>query len=203
MSTDKTIDYYFSVVSPWAYMGHARFLDIAQKFGCQVVYHPLSSPDLFPATGGQLLKDRAQHRKDYRLVELARWSKHLGISLNLQPQYFPIPEAPASKLILAAQEAGHDVGPLLGAIFKAVWTDELDASDAPTLKKLADGCGLDGAALLEASTDESYDSAFAQTTQSAIARGVFGYPSYVYNDELFWGQDRLDFVERALNAASA
>jgi len=107
------------------------------------------------------------------------------------------------KFFLASPYAALFVAPLLGAIFKAVWTDELDASNAPTLKKLADGCGLNGAALLEASTDESFDNAFAQTTQSAIARGVFGYPSYVYNDELFWGQDRLDFVERALSEVSA
>lgn len=201
MGTDKTIDYFFSIMSPWAYLGDRRFQDTAKRFGARIVYHPLSSPDLFPATGGLLLKDRAQHRKDYRLVELERWSKHLGLPLNLQPQHFPVPEAMASKLVLATQNAGEDTGPLLSAIFKAVWADELNVSDAPTLKKLADGCGLDGAALLQASTDESYDSAFTQTTQSAIARGVFGYPSYIYNDELFWGQDRLDFVERALSEA--
>lgn len=196
-----TIDYYFSIVSPWAYIGHQRFLDIAKRFNAQVIYHPLSSPDLFPATGGQLLKDRAKHRTDYRLVELARWRDHLGLDLNLQPKHFPIPEAPASKLILAAQDAGQDVGPLLGAIFKAVWADERDASDPETLQKLADGVGLDGAELLKAASDSRFETAFSDTTQTAIANGVFGYPSYVYKGEMFWGQDRLDFLERALETA--
>lgn len=163
-----------------------------------MIYHPLSSPDLFPATGGQLLKDRAQHRKDYRLVELARWRDHLGVALNLQPKHFPVPEAPASKLILATQDAGKDAGPLLSAILKAVWADELDASNQDTLTSLANAAGLDGAKLWEASSADRFDQAFADITQNAIARGVFGYPSYVYNDELFWGQDRLDFLALAL-----
>jgi len=202
MSSEKTIDYFFSIMSPWAYLGDRRFQDMAKRYGARITYHPLSSPDLFPATGGLLLKDRAQHRKDYRLVELERWSKHLDIPLNLQPQHFPVPEAPASKLVLASQDAGQDAGPLLGAIFKAVWADEMNVSDEATLVALADSCDLDGPALLEVSHDPSFDTAFAATTQAAITRGVFGYPSYIFKDELFWGQDRLEFVERALSAAS-
>lgn len=196
-----TIDYYFSVASPWTYLGDGRFQGLAKRFGARVIYHPLNSPDLFPATGGLLLKDRAQHRKDYRLVELARWRDHLGIPLNLNPKHFPVPEAPASKLILAAQDAGEDAGPLLSAILQAVWADERDASAPDTLVELADASGLNGQALMQASTQSSFDQAFQDTTQTAIGRGVFGYPSYVFNEELFWGQDRLDFLERALSAA--
>ncbi len=199
MSNDAIIDYYFSVVSPFTYLGDARFQELAKAHGTRVIYHPLSSPDLFPATGGQLLKDRAQHRKDYRIVELKRWRDHLGLAINIQPQFFPVPEAPASKLILAVQEAGHDAGALVSWLLKAVWVDELDVSDADTLVTLANAAGLDGAAMLNASQDASFDQAFADTTQTAITRGVFGYPSYIYKDELFWGQDRLDFLERALS----
>jgi len=199
MSTPIQIDYYFSVISPWAYLGNARLHDLAKRANAQVVYHPQSSPDLFPATGGLALKDRAQPRKDYRLVELARWSKHLGIALNLQPKHFPTPEASASKMILATQDAGQDAAPLLGAIFKAVWSDELDINDPDALIMLADKSGLNGKALLEASSAARFDTAFAETTQAAIKCGVFGYPTYAYNDELFWGQDRLSFLEDALN----
>lgn len=200
MSTNPRIDYYFSVISPWAYLGDTRFQDLVKRTSTQVTYHPLGSPDLFPATGGLPLKDRAQQRKDYRLVELARWSKHLGIALNLQPKHFPTPEATASKMILAAQDAGQDAGPLLSAIFKGVWADELNVNDPDTLITLADKNAMDGKALLEASGTERFDTAFAETTQAAIKRGVFGYPTYVYNNELFWGQDRLAFLEDALNA---
>ncbi|MBL4614336.1 MAG: 2-hydroxychromene-2-carboxylate isomerase [Magnetovibrio sp.] len=194
-----TLHYYFSIVSPWAYLGDQRFQEIAKRSQAQVIYHPLSSPDLFPATGGQLLKDRAQHRKDYRLVELARWSDHLDVALNLQPKHFPVPEAPASKLILAVQESGEGAGPLLSAILKAVWADELDVSTPETLTKLTTAAGLNGETLWAASKAPSFDQAFKDTTQAAIASGVFGYPTYVYKDELFWGQDRLDFLARAIN----
>ncbi|MCW8915244.1 MAG: 2-hydroxychromene-2-carboxylate isomerase [Magnetovibrio sp.] len=196
--TGPKIDYYFSILSPWTYIGDTRFQDIAKRTGAAVTYHPLSSPDLFPATGGQLLKDRAQHRKDYRMAELQRWKDHLGIPLNLNPAHFPVPEPPASKLILAVQEDGNDAGPLLSAILKAVWVDEKNASDPDILIALANDCGLDGNAMMTASGDASFDQAFSSCTQNAIAAGVFGYPSYIFNSELFWGQDRLDFLERAL-----
>lgn len=198
MTAPQTVDYYFSVVSPWAYLGNARFHDLVERAGAHVVYHPLSSPDLFPATGGKLLKDRAQHRKDYRLVEMERWSTHLGMPLNLHPKHFPAPEAPASKLILAAQEAGHDAAALVAGIFKAVWVEDRNIGGDETLTVIADASGLDGAKLMAAAASPAFDQAFADATQTAIARGVFGYPSYIVNGEVFWGQDRLDFVERAL-----
>jgi 2-hydroxychromene-2-carboxylate isomerase len=198
----KTIDYYFSVISPWTYMGDERFLTLAKKYGYAVRHSPLLSPTLFPATGGLALKDRAAPRKAYRLMELERWSKHLGISINLQPKFFPVSEAPASKLILAALDLGLDVAELTHALGRATWEQEQDISDPATLTAIATACGLDGAALLAKSADEAYDAKLHAQTQDAIARGVFGYPTYALGDELFWGQDRLDFLERALQKGS-
>jgi len=199
--TSKTIDYYFSVFSPWTYFGDKRFRDLAQKYGFKVRHHPQLSPVLFPATGGLALKDRAEPRKAYRMMELERWREHLGININLTPKFFPVPEAPASKLILAALDAGQEVGELTHALGRATWEEERDISDAATLIDIATACGLDGVALLEASMDESYDKALNDEAQSAIERGVFGYPTYAVGDDLFWGQDRLDFLERALQKA--
>lgn len=197
--TSKTIDYYFSVLSPWTYMGDQRFRDMAKRYGFEVRHHPLLSPILFPATGGAALKDRAKPRLDYRLQELARWRKHLALTFNLQPKHFPIPEANATKLILAAQDAGEDVGPLTYAILCAVWEDEKDISDPATLQAIAQSVGLDGQALLAQSQKSTYDEKAEAETQAAIANGVFGYPTYVLGHEKFWGQDRLDFLERALS----
>lgn len=202
-ATRPLIDYYFSVISPWTYLGDGRFQELAQRFDAQVIYHPLSSADLFPATGGQLLKDRAKPRKDYRLVELARWKKHLGVPLNVQPKHFPVSEAPASKLLLATQSSGQDAGPLLSAILKAVWAEERDISDVDTLIALAGLCGLDVETLFRTAQSPEYDAAFSTCTQMAIQRGVFGYPTYALNNELFWGQDRLPFLESALTANGA
>ncbi len=195
---DKIIDYYFSVFSPWAYMGDLRMRAMAKEYGYEIRYHPQLSPALFPATGGLALKDRAEPRKAYRMMELERWREHLGININLNPKFFPVPEAPASKLILAALDAGHDVGELTHALGRATWEEERDISDLETLKDIATACGMDGAALVEASTDAAYDQRLDDECQAAIARGVFGYPTYAVGDALFWGQDRLDFLERTL-----
>lgn len=198
--TSKTIDYYFSVFSPWAFFGDQRLRDMAAKHGYTIRHHPQLSPVLFPATGGLALKDRAAPRQAYRMAELARWSKHLGIAINLSPKFFPVPEVAASKLILAARDQGHDVGELTHALGRATWMEERDISDPATLAAIATACGLDGAALVEASADAAYDKKIDDECQAAIARGVFGYPTYAVGDELFWGQDRLDFLERALEA---
>lgn len=199
--SSKTIDYYFSVFSPWAFFGDQRFRDMAAKHGYTIRHHPQLSPVLFPATGGLALKDRAEPRKAYRMTELDRWRKHLGININLTPKFFPVPEAPASKLVLAALDAGHDVGELVHALGRATWVEERDISDPATLSDIAAACGFDGAVLVAASADPAYDEKLNAEAQAAIARGVFGYPTYALGDELFWGQDRLDFLERALENA--
>lgn len=196
----KIIDYYFSVFSPWAFFGDQRLRDMAQKYGYTIRHHPQLSPVLFPATGGLALKDRAKPRQAYRMMELTRWSKRLGIAINVTPKFFPVPEAPASKLLMAAMDKGHDVGELTHALGRATWMEEKDISDANTLSAIATACGFDGPALVAASSDEAYDQKLADEGQAAIARGVFGYPTYAVGDELFWGQDRLDFLEDALKA---
>ena len=199
--TAKIIDYYFSVFSPWAYFGDARLRAMAAKHGYSVRHHPQLSPVLFPATGGLALKDRAEPRKAYRMAELERWREHLGIDINLTPKFFPVPEAPASKLILAALSAGHDVGELVHALGHATWVEERDISDAATLSAIATACGFDGETLINASADEAFDNALKAEAQAAIDRGVFGYPTYAVGDDLYWGQDRLDFLERKLQDA--
>ena len=196
----NTIDYYFSVFSPWAYMGDARLKGLAKAHDKVVRYHPLLTPLLFPATGGIALKDRAQPRKDYRMAELKRWRDLLGVELNLEPKHFPVPEAAASQLILATQDAGEDPGTLVHAIFRAVWVEERDINDPATLTEIANAVGLDGQELSIKSQSSEFEQACQDETQAAIKAGVFGYPTYVYGDELLWGQDRLDFLERALNA---
>ena len=197
--SNMIIDYYFSVISPWAYMGDERLRDIAAKHGYEVRHHPMLSPRLFPATGGKPLKDRAPQRQDYRMQELTRWTKHLGFALNLQPKFFPAPEAAASQLIWAARDADpKKVGLLANALMRAVWEDEQNIADDATLAKIATACKLDGDALVKASKGDAYVKAIEADVDAAIERGVFGYPTYVLGDDLFWGQDRLDFLERAL-----
>lgn len=194
---NKTIDYYFATVSPWMFLGHDRLLAIAARHGAQVVPKPVNFGEVFPASGGLPLAKRAPQRQAYRLVELKRWSEFLGVPINIQPKFFPANGDLAACWVLAAAETNPQAAlALTGAIGRALWQGERDIADAATLAAAARECGLDATPLAARAPDMS--ARYAQLTKEAIDRGVFGAPTYVYRDELFWGQDRLDFLDRKL-----
>lgn len=196
----KTIEYFAAPQSPWTYIGHERFVALAKKHGAEVLLKPVDAAKLFAATGGVPVAQRPPSRQAYRLAELARWSKHLGMPLNLHPKFFPVSGEPGGKLIIAAlHAAGTDKAlALLGALGRACWADEANIADADTLVAIASGVGLDGAALLALSGSDAVAADFARNTEEAIAADVFGVPWYRVDGEGFWGQDRLEFVERTL-----
>lgn len=196
----KQVDYYFTPQSPFAYLGHERFAAIAQKHGAQVSLKPCDLGKVFSVSGGVPLAQRPPQRQAYRLVELRRWSEYLAMPMNLQPAFFPVSGDAASRLILAAQIANGTARAmaLTGAICRAVWAEERNIADAATLAQIADEGGLDGAALLKASEAQAVQAAYAQNTQDAISAGVFGAPWFILDGEPFWGQDRLEFLDRAL-----
>ncbi|MGD9944467.1 MAG: 2-hydroxychromene-2-carboxylate isomerase [Burkholderiaceae bacterium] len=200
--TDKTIEYFVIPSSPFAYLGHDRFVAMARRHGAAVEVKPFDlGGKVFPISGGLPLPKRSPQRQAYRLVELERWSRTLGVPLNPAPRHFPVPVDDASLMIAAALRAyGNEAAlQLAGAQQRAVWAEQRDISDAATLKAIAAECGLDGERLF---TDrEAARADYDAFTQQAIDRGVFGAPWYVYRGEPFWGQDRLDLLDRALAAA--
>ncbi|NML87323.1 2-hydroxychromene-2-carboxylate isomerase [Polaromonas sp.] len=202
MST--TVDYYFTPQSPWAYLGHARFSQIARAAGATVRVLPIDlGGKVFPISGGLPLGQRAPQRQAYRLLELKRYSGYQGLLLNVKPKYFPASGDDASRLIIAVDlhDGTEAAMKISGAIFTAVWAQERHIADEKVLAGLLAECGL-GAGRLEQSYSQAVQERYESNTVQAIAAGVFGAPSYVIDGELFWGQDRLDFVERKLNARS-
>ncbi|MBM3599040.1 MAG: 2-hydroxychromene-2-carboxylate isomerase [Alphaproteobacteria bacterium] len=197
----KVIDYYFTPMSPWAYLGSQRFAAMAEKFGATVKVKPVDYGRIFPVSGGLPLPKRAPQRQAYRLVELKRWRDHLGVPLNVQPKHHPGPGEKPSFLIIAADRDRFDAMRLSHALMTAVWSQDRDLNDDATLIAIADECGMPGDRLLAASRDEKIKATFDAYTQEAIDRQVFGAPTYVVDGELFWGQDRLDFLERKLARA--
>lgn len=196
----RTVDYYFAPQSPWAYLGHQRLTDIARRTGARIRVMPMDlGGKVFPISGGLPLGQRAPQRQAYRLVELQRFSEHLGAPLNLKPKYFPVGGDDAARLILAADLAqGPDAAmAMAGAVLSACWAQERNIADEKVLAELLAEQGLP-AALLEKSHSQAVQERYDACTQAAIDAGVFGAPSYVIDGEIFWGQDRLDFVERAL-----
>ena len=200
----QTVQYYFAPHSPWTYLGHLRFWDIARKAGAAVEVLPVDlGGKVFPVSGGQPLGKRAPQRQAYRLVELERFSELLHAPLNVQPKYFPVAPDDAAKLIVAVDlhdgtQAGMHIA---DAVLRAVWVEERNIADEATLAALLRERELPARRLEDAHSQvvaERYES----NTQRAIGAGVFGAPTYAIDGELFWGQDRLDFVERRLSVAT-
>jgi 2-hydroxychromene-2-carboxylate isomerase len=196
----KTIDYYFSVNSPWTYLGHARFVEIARRAGAHVAVKPVDMARVFAASGGLPVAQRPRQRQLYRMAELRRWRAHLGIPINLEPRHFRVPTEMAARLIIAADLKDLNALALTGFLGRAVWEEERDISNPETLKAIAAEHDRNAELLWEAAQAPETKAAYDAYTQEAIDRQVFGAPTYVYRDELFWGQDRLDFLERALAA---
>ncbi|MBF6615804.1 2-hydroxychromene-2-carboxylate isomerase [Pollutimonas thiosulfatoxidans] len=197
----KTIRYYLVPKSPWTYLGHERLLELARKHGAAIEPRPFGlTQAVFPISGGLPLNERPVQRQAYRLVELQRWSDYLGLPLTLHPKHFPVDDLAASKMIISvAQAHGNDSAlRLAGAMLRAVWAEERDIADTDTLIQLANESGLNGDAVYAA--HENGAPLLERYTQEAIDLKVFGAPWYEYNGESFWGQDRLDFLDRALAA---
>jgi 2-hydroxychromene-2-carboxylate isomerase len=193
------IDYYLFAQSPYAYMGHARFCALVSRFGATVNVLPMDGAVVFPATGGLPLPKRAPARISYRMDELKRWRDFLGLPMHVQPKFFPVAGNPASLMIIAAAQQGQDAAlKFTGAVLSAVWERELDIASADILAQLAGEAGLDAAALAQAAAQPDVQARFEANSQQAIAAEVFGAPTYVLDGERYWGQDRLDFLERAL-----
>lgn len=199
----NSIDYFLAPQSPWTYLGHERFAKIAQATGARVRVLPIDlGGQVFPVSGGLPVGQRPPQRQAYRLVELRRFSEFLGLPLTLKPRYFPVAGDAAARLIIAADLAdGSDAAMrMTGAVLSAVWTQERDIADPLVLAQLLLECGL-SAGRLEQSDSPAVQQRYDSNTQQAIAAGVFGAPSYVVDGEIFWGQDRLDLLERRLRPA--
>lgn len=194
---EKTIDYYVTLISPWTYFGHERLVKIAEQHGATISIRPVDFSVIFPQTGGLPLAKRSEQRKAYRMQELQRWREHLQIDLNLEPKHFPVSDKDAASMVVNLREQDSKAAVnLAGAFLKACWLEERDISDRETILSIAAENGLDGDSLL-ANSDAAVES-IAQDSVKAIELGVFGAPTYCFNEQLYWGQDRLDFLERAL-----
>jgi 2-hydroxychromene-2-carboxylate isomerase len=198
----KHVDYYLSLNSPWAYLASKRFEAIARKHGADVTIWPVDFGSVFSVSGGLPLPKRAPQRQAYRMMELKRWRQHLGIKLTLEPKFFPANELPAARCVVALREQGRmaDAIKLAHAVLNALWTADRDTGDPATLKAIITECGLDGDAVMKAGETSEMAAKRDAYTKHAIDQGVFGAPFFVIDGERFWGQDRLDFVDRKLAA---
>ncbi|HMM93084.1 2-hydroxychromene-2-carboxylate isomerase [Bradyrhizobium sp.] len=198
-----TITYYLSLNSPWTFMGSALFAEIVQRYGADVDVKPCKFGPIFEQTGGLPLPKRSPQRRAYRLMELKRWREVRGIPLNLEPKHFPSDDLAAVRLVISAKLQGKDAHLLSLEFGRAIWEREESLADAAVMAAAAQRAGLDAAALrANGPPDAELDALYEQYTQDALKAGVFGAPSYVLpSGEIFWGQDRLELLDRALKMA--
>ncbi len=196
------IEYHFAPNSPWTYLGHERLRRIARAAGASIEVLPIDLGQIFPVSGGLPLAKRAPQRQAYRLVDLKRFSQALGLPLTLHPKHFPVAADDAARLIITVQanDGTEAALNLAGAVMRAVWVHEQNIADGATLAALVREAGLDAQRLQQAKLPAAQER-YAANTARALAAGVFGAPSYIALGELFWGQDRLDLLERRLAAA--
>jgi 2-hydroxychromene-2-carboxylate isomerase len=196
----RRVDYYFSMVSPWAYIGHATFMDIARRHQVAVTYKPVTLGSVFAETGGLPLAKRHPVRQRYRLFEMQRWREKRKLKFAIRPKFWPFDVNLADRFVIATVAGGHDPDPFLRKAFSAVWEEERNLGDEATLTTIAAEAGLPAAEFAEAAKSDAVQSLYEQNFHDAVGADAFGSPCYVLEGEVFWGQDRLDLLNDALTS---
>lgn len=192
------IDYYFSVLSDWAYMGGERFENLGRRYNARINHLPMRLAVLYANTGGIVLQKRSIQRQNYRVVELARWRDKLGMPITLHPKYYPTDDTLAACSIIVAAQHGLDPGRLANLIHRAIWVEEQDVADEGTLRRIIGAMTPHPEKVLEAARSAGARETLDRNTREAGERGVFGSPFYIFEDQIYWGQDRLDFLDEQL-----
>ncbi len=191
----KIIEYFFSIGSPWAFIGLKPFADLAERMGAEV--RPYLTT-VVEENGGIYSRNRPEARRAYWHKDLARWSRVRGRALKMEGRASLSDPVPASFMVLAAILDGKPWLPLTLALQEAFWLRAEDIGNPEVRRNIADSLGLDGSALLKREQDSDVQTKWRNDRDYAISRGIFGFPSYRIDGEIYWGQDNLPFVEQHL-----
>jgi len=197
------VSYFFSMVSPFAYIGHDPFMALAAKHNLTVNYRPMKLGEVFAESGGLPLAKRHPLRQAYRFIELQRWQDKRGLKFNIQPKFFPFDPSTADRVVIAICEARQEPGPFMALGFNAVWVENRNLADEAVVAEVLEAAGMKSGALIKAAQEDRIGELYEQYTTEAIEKGCFGSPCYVLNGEPFWGQDRLELLEDAIRSGRA
>jgi 2-hydroxychromene-2-carboxylate isomerase len=196
----EAIDAYYWMQSDWAYFGNPRLKAMAKRYDLAINHRPVDLATVYARTGGIKLPYRSKERKNYRLIEMRRFSRILGMPINLEPKFGPVTGHLPSWFVIAAEKQGHDVHDLCHSIMTGLWVEDLDIEDPQVLVQMAEKNGLDGGKILAQAQDPKTELVYMAYTNEAISRGVWGAPFYFFRNEPFWGQDRLEMLEDTIAA---
>ena len=200
MTNQKTIDFYFSFISLYTYIGYEAFGSLVTKHNLKINYKPIDLHTIFNASGGLPVSKRPPQRQSYRLVEMQRWSLARNIPLVLKPKHHPSNPVIGHRMLLAAIENHLDVETFIGNALKILWVDDHNIEDPEIIIDAANRSGLDGKQLFNQSADARYDAELNRFTTEALESQVFGTPFFIYQGEPFWGQDRLEMLDELITS---
>lgn len=195
-----TIEYYFTSASPWSYLGHEAIGEVARKHGARLDIRPVDLSSVWAVSGGVPLAKRSPTRQRYRLIELQRYSELRGIAMNLKPKYAPVDASLADLATVAILLDRGDPFGFIRRVMRAYWAEEQNIADRDVIAGLLDAEGFDQTAILEVAGSEAAFDMRQRNSEAAIAADAIGAPAYVLNGEVFWGQDRIDLLDRALSS---
>lgn len=196
----KQIEYFYSAHSAFAYLGHPKLLEIKETYGLAIKHRPIALSPVIEAAGGLPFGSRTQMHVDYFFGrQLERWAEVRSLQLlSHRPTYHDASLDLANGMLIAAIEADIDVDRLSFALFQGHWRDDIDLDDKEALSKAAAAIGIDPEPLLEVALSEAIQRTHRLNTQEATDRGVFGSPTYFFDGEMFYGQDYLEMLVRAI-----
>lgn len=199
----RTLSYYFSLQSPWSYLGHDALMRLVSRHGLRVAWKPLNLLALFPESGGLPLAKRHPLRVAYRTVELQRWRDLRQVPLNVRPAYWPVDIARADRIVVTLAGSGSDPDPFVRLALAALWAEDRNLADGTVLAHLLASAGLNAGEVLARADSAATLATYGDNLREALSSGVFGAPTYLLDGEPFWGQDRIELLEEALASGRA
>ena len=193
------VEYYYSIASPFSYLALERFLSLVKKYNLEIEEKPLDLVGkIFSNTGGLPVPKRHPSRQKYRLIEIDRIAKKFNVKINKQPKFFPPsdPHLPA-KFVIAACKKGDKLR-FGKTCLEYIWSLEKDISDYKILEEICEKLKLNFEEIKNLALSDEIDLKYKKNSKDAIDQNVFGAPSYVLENEIFWGQDRLEYLEDAI-----
>ena len=203
----RVVEYFFTLQSPWSYIGHATFTEVAARHDARIDYRPMNLGRIFPESGGLPLAKRHPARQAYRLVELQRWIAKRRLPMVMHPRFWPFDPTLADRVVTALAAAGGDAAAhiprVLPRLFAGTFEREEDLADDRVVAAVLDEAGLDAAAIIASAREDVIGEVYAENAAMALARGAIGAPTYCLDGEVFWGQDRLELLDDALASGRA
>jgi len=196
----KQIEFFYDFASPYSYLASTRMEGLEKRTGVPVIWRPFALGHVFKETGNAMTASIPAKAK-YMIADLKRWAEFYQAPFQW-PSLFPLRSVPALRAALAAEELGQLLQ-LSAALFQAYWTEGQDLSQTTVLQKIADSLGLPGAKIAARIEDQEIKDKLRANTEEAVRRGAFGAPTFFVGEEMFWGNDRIEMVERFLQGQKA